>query len=84
MEFKSLFCNVPRRTDGIVHDIEIEDVKPVKEHPYRVNPFKREIMRKEVQYMLMNDMIEPSISPWRSPCLLVQKPGGGLQILYGL
>ena len=75
MEFKSLFCDVPRRTDVIVHDVEIEDVKPVKQHPYRVNPFKREIMRKKVQYMLMNDLIEPSISPWSSPCLLVRKPG---------
>ena len=73
--FKSLFQDTPRRTNAIVHDVEVENVELIKQHPYRVNPRKREIMRKEIEYMLEHDLIEPSNSPWSSPCVLVPKPG---------
>ena len=50
--FKTLFQDTPRRTNAIVHDVEVENVEPIKQHPYRVNPRKKEIMRKEIDYML--------------------------------
>lgn len=74
-KYESLFPDTPRKTNVVVHDVEVEDATPIKQHPYRVNPKKREIMRKEVQYMLDNDLIEPSESPWSSPCVLVPKTG---------
>ena len=37
-------------------------------------------MRKEIQYMLENDIIEPSNSEWISPCILVPKPGGTYRV----
>ncbi|XP_067656518.1 uncharacterized protein [Haliotis asinina] len=40
-----------------------------------MNPVKCEILRKEVKYMLDNDIIEPSL--WSSPCVLVPESGGG-------
>lgn len=58
-----------RRTNRITHDVELESVCPIKQHPYRVNPKKREAMRKEIDYMLKHDLIEPSNSPWSSPCV---------------
>ena len=33
-------------------------------------------LRKEIQYMLENDLIEPSKSNWSSPCILVPKSDG--------
>ena len=33
-------------------------------------------MKKEVEYMLAQDIIEPSHSEWSSPCLLVLKSNG--------
>ena len=72
--FKTLFQDTPRRTNAIVHDVEVENVEPIKQHPYRVNQRKKEIMRKEIEYMLEHDLIEPSNSPWSSPCVLVPKP----------
>lgn len=33
-------------------------------------------MRKEVDFLLENDLAEPSLSPWASPCLLTPKPDG--------
>lgn len=65
---------MPGRTTVCVHDIDVGDAAPIKQHPYRVNPRKREIMQSEVEYMLRHGLAEPSQSPWSSPCLLVPKP----------
>ena len=48
----------------------------MKQHPYRMNPVKQQILREEVQYLLDKDLIEPSQSEWSSPCILVPKPDG--------
>ena len=45
----------------------------LKHSPYRVNPIK---LRKEIDYMLKNKIIESSSSSWNSPCVLVPKPDG--------
>ena len=52
---------------------------PIKQHPYRVSPIKKELLDKEVQYMLKNDIIEASQSNWSSPCILVIKHDGGFR-----
>ena len=75
-EYSHLFPDVPSKTDMLCHDIDVGNAKPVKQHPYRVNPVKLKHMRDEVSYMLENDIIEPSHSDWSSPCLLVPKPCG--------
>ena len=56
--------------------MDVGDVRPIKQHPYRVNPVKDAAMAKEVDYMLKHDIIEPSLSSWSSPCILVAKPDG--------
>ena len=73
--FSHIFPDVPNKTDYIVHDVEVGDANPVKQHPYRLNPQKAEFMKKEINYMLENDIIEPSSSQWSSPCVLVPKSG---------
>ncbi len=60
----------------LTHDIDVGESHPVKQHPYRVNPRKHDIMRSEVEYMLQHGLAVPSQSPWSSPCLLVPKPDG--------
>ena len=64
---------MPKQTHVIEHDIDVGSAIPIKQHPYRVNPMKRAILRKEVEYMLQNDLAEPSMSAWSSPCILVEK-----------
>ena len=77
LEYEHLFPDFPSRTDKIFHDVDIIDgSKPVKQHPYRMNPVKQQCLREEVQYLLDNDFIEPSQSEWSSPCILVPKPDG--------
>ena len=61
----------------IEHDVDVGDSAPIKQHPYRVSPMKRELHDKEVQYMLKHYIIEASQSNWSSPCILVPKHDGG-------
>lgn len=77
--FPSIFSDVPSCTNVLFHDIDVGDAAPVKQHPYRVNPLKRGIMKTEVEYMLRNGLAEPSQSAWSSPCLLVPKAGSSFR-----
>ncbi len=75
-EFPCLFGDVPSRTTVLSHDINVNNACPIKQPPYRVNPEKRELMRKECEYLLENGLAKPSSSAWSSPCLLEGKPDG--------
>ena len=74
--FPCLFSDVPSRTTVIQHDIDVNDARPIKQHPYRVNPAKRELMKKEAEYLLQHGLAIHSSSPWSSPCLLEAKSDG--------
>ena len=75
-EYEHLFPDIPTRTDKIHHDVIVEDSKPIKQHPYRMNPLKQKYLQDEVKYLLENDFIEPSQSNYSSPCILVPKSNG--------
>lgn len=69
-KFPSILEEAPTLTNVLQHDISAQ---PIKQHPYRVNAVKRSIMKRKTQYLLEKGLAKPSISPWSSPCLLVQK-----------
>ena len=79
-EYFHLFPDVPSRTNMIAHDVDVGVAAPVKQHPYRLNPSKQEYLNNEIQYLLENDLIEPSQSSWSSPCILVPKPDGSYRM----
>ena len=62
LKYKSVFPDVPNRTNVLMHDVDVGNACPIKQHPYRVNPIKLEKLKQEVQYMLDKDIIEPSQS----------------------
>ena len=68
-EYEHLFPDIPTKTDKIYHDVIVEDSKPIKQHPYRMNPLKQKYLQDEVKYLLENDFIEPSQSNYNSPCI---------------
>ena len=78
-QYREVFPDVPSKTNLIEHDVDVGDSAPIKQHPYRVSPIKKELLDKEVQYMLKNDIIEESQSNWSSPCILVPKHDGGFR-----
>ena len=49
LAYEHLFHDIPSRTDIIYYDVEfIDGLKPVKRHPYRMNPVKQQNLREEV------------------------------------
>ena len=72
-EFDILFSQVPEQTTIAVHDANVGDSPPIKQHPYRVNPVKLKLMG---DYKLKNGIIELSQSQRSSPCVLVPKADG--------
>ena len=79
-KFDNLFSDVPTKTNVVYHDIDVDGATPIKQHPYRLNPEKAKILKQEVDYMLQNDIIEPSHSDWSSPCVMVPKPDGSFRV----
>ena len=61
------------RTTIVQHEIDTGDHPPIKQAPRRMPLAKKEVVRKEVEAMLQNGIIEPSVSPWSSPIVLVEK-----------
>ena len=81
-KFPSVTADSPGFCHTHVHDVHLIDphIKPIKQMSYRLNPQKKEIMKKEIDYLLQKDLIEPSYSPWASPSLLVPKPDGSFRL----
>ena len=77
-QYREVFPDVPCKTNLIEHDVDVGDSAPIKQHPYIVSPMKKELLDKEVQYMLKNDIIE-EIQSKSSPCILVPKHNGGFR-----
>ncbi|XP_071959874.1 uncharacterized protein [Antedon mediterranea] len=69
-----LFSDVSGRMNLVEHDVKTADCSPIKQNPYRANPFKMKILQNVILYMIKNDIIEHSWSAWSSPCILVPKP----------
>ena len=68
-DFEDIFPDEPKQTNAAHHDVDIGETDPIKQHPYRVNPLKMEHLKREINYMLENDIIEPSNSDWSSRCM---------------
>ena len=79
LEYRSIFANHISEL-GLAnvppHVIDVGDARPVHRYPYRVSRARQEIIAKEIQTLLDNDIIEPSNSPWSSPILIVFKKSG--------
>ena len=71
-----LFGNVPNVTNKIEHHVKLTNSKPIRQAPYRMAPDKKDYLKQEIAYMLENDIIRESNSPWASPTILVAKPKG--------
>ena len=79
--YSGVLRDVPSRTTAIEHDIQLTEPKFIKSPPYRVNPMKRQILRQEVEKLLNMGIIQPSSSPYASPCILVPKPDGSHRLV---
>ncbi|MDJ0933722.1 RNase H-like domain-containing protein [Breoghania sp.] len=81
-QYKSVCSDTPGLTTWAVHDVDVGDSQPIKQHPYRLNPSKAAMVRQEVQYMLQNNLIEPSQSCYSSPVVLAPKADGTQRMCF--
>ncbi|KAG6465637.1 hypothetical protein O3G_MSEX015285, partial [Manduca sexta] len=73
---KDIFERGGAATTFAIHRIDTGNHLPISVPPYRVTPSKKEIMRKEIDKMLEEGVIEESDSEWTSPVVLVPKKNG--------
>ena len=62
-------------TDIVKMEIDTGNARPVRKRPYRQSPEMQREMERQVQEMVSAGIVEPSDSPWSSPCLLIKKTG---------
>ena len=60
----------------MVHNIDTGTASPIKQHAYRLAPYKRDLVQQDLDYMLEIGAIEPAVSDWSSPVVSVAKEGG--------
>ena len=62
-KFWRFSCNSPNSpkfspSKILYHTVDVGFAPPCKQHPYRANPIKSQYLRKEIEYMLKNNIIE--------------------------
>ena len=77
--YPDVLSSLPGQTDQIQHDIKLLTSEPIRIKGYSI-PYKtRSVMETEIQDMLDLGVIEPSISPYSSPIVLVPKKDGSVR-----
>ena len=67
------------RCDWVKHQIDTQGNLPFKQNPYRIPLSQRPVVEKHIHDMLQQGVIRPSMSPWASPIVLVQKKDGSIR-----
>ena len=67
------------KVDIVQHHVNTEAHPPINQPLRRIPYAHRAEMLKLVQSMLQNNIIQPSVSPWSSPVVLVKKKDGSLR-----
>ena len=65
-------------TDIVCHSIDSGEHRPIKQQPYHTAIVHRDTIRKMVEQMQKQGIVQPSRSPWASPVVLVPKKDGSL------
>ena len=60
--------------------IDTENAKPIKQRAYCTSHHLRKEIEKQLEEMLWNSIIEPSLSPWASPAVLGWKANKTLRL----
>ena len=60
-------------TSTCQHHIYTKGGLPVKQQPYRIPQVYRDVVDKEIEMMLKEQIIEPSTSEWASPMVIIKK-----------
>ncbi|GFV95847.1 retrovirus-related Pol polyprotein from transposon 297 [Trichonephila clavipes] len=79
-ESKVVFRLGGEPTPFVKHFINTGDHPPVSTAPYRLSPNKKEHLRKEIDNLLADNIIEKCESPYAAPVVLVPKSNGTVRL----
>ena len=65
--------STPAAAPGVEHTISLKDPEPFKSRPYKQSPKKAEVIANTVKDLLDRKLIQPSVSEFSSPVILVPK-----------
>ncbi len=72
---------MPIRGSGHEFRIDLEPgTQPIHRPIYKLSPKELEEVKKQLDYLLEKDLIQPSKSPWGAPILFAPKKDGGLRM----
>jgi len=69
-------------TSQVEHSIDTGDAKPIKRSPYRIPHALKPVVDEHIDGMIRKEIIEPSMSPWSSSIVLVQKKSRDNSVKY--
>uniref|UniRef100_A0A1B6H681 RNA-directed DNA polymerase n=1 Tax=Homalodisca liturata TaxID=320908 RepID=A0A1B6H681_9HEMI len=75
-EFPTVFTDKIGKTLDYEYKLKVKDHEPVKLRPYPLNPPKQLKIKKIIDELLEQDIIQPSVSQYSSPAFLVGKEDG--------
>jgi hypothetical protein len=82
-EYEDVF-QIPGRplgcTSMIQHHVDTGNAPPIAQRPYRLPERHRAALKENIDSLLEEGVIRPSVSPWASPIVLVNKPDGSLRL----
>nr|GFA74409.1 reverse transcriptase [Tanacetum cinerariifolium] len=58
----------------------IPGAEPISKAPYRITPVELKELKEQLQEMLENDFIRPSVAPWGASVLFVKKNDGSMRL----
>jgi hypothetical protein len=79
LEYQDVFSKHPGdlgRTRKVYHKISTGDADPIRQPPRRLPVHRQNEVRKHLDQMLEEDIIQASDSPWAAPIVLVSKKDG--------
>ena len=79
-EYHEIFTNVPKVTKLGEHQITLTTDEPIRGKAYPLPHAMKELLNKEIDYMMKMDIIEPSNASYASPVVLVKKPDGSTRV----
>ena len=77
--YAGIFSDIPSKTNCITHKIKLSSDVPIVLKPYPLPFTSEQVIRDEINFMLRNDVIETSDSPYSSPIVLVKKKDGSVR-----
>ena len=66
---------------GLVHEIElIPGAQPIARSPYKMSPLEALELKNQLNHLLEQGFIKPSVSPWGAPIIFKKKKDGTFRL----